>query len=115
MRIRVKTKSSDFSIWQWVAKPDGAIFRGLSATSDFTVLVNLTEETRDLEFFVVPTTVLDDWMKHDHKRWLERPGKRGQPHSKTNRKRHVDQKKRAELLEPYRDNWQSLWRGKAVG
>lgn len=51
IRVRVKTKSSEYTDWQWVVKKDGSIFRGLSRKNDFTVLVNLTLETKDLEFF----------------------------------------------------------------
>ncbi len=52
VKIRVKTKSQAYGIWQWSAKKDGTIFRYLSKTSDFTVLVNLTRKTKDLEFFI---------------------------------------------------------------
>jgi len=36
-RIRVKTKSEQYDIWQWTAKPDGTIFRDMLDTADFTV------------------------------------------------------------------------------
>src|ERR1051326_8646563 len=60
-RIRVKTKSEEYDIWQWTAKPDGTIFRQFYESADFTVLVNLTVRTSDLAFFVVPTSTVNRW------------------------------------------------------
>ena len=65
VRIRVKTKSQEYSDWQWVAKKDGSIFRNLSEDGDFTVLVDLAMETKDLKFYVVPTYQIEAWLKED--------------------------------------------------
>ena len=109
VRIRVKTKSEGYDVWQWVAKPDGTIFRVLYDLHDFTVLVNLSEKTRDLEFFVVPTPIIHDWLVARFRGWLERPGRNNRPHSPTNKKRHLSIREHAVQLEPYRDNWDILW------
>lgn len=108
-RIRVKTKSEQYNDWQWMAKPDGTIFRDLLPSSDFTVLVNLTRCTKDLAFFVVPSTVLHEWLLSDFRRWLDTPGKNGRPHDPTNRKRNLGYRQHAEGLRPYHDNWEILW------
>lgn len=42
VRVRVKTKSAEYTDWQWMVKKDGQIFRDLGSKEDFTVLVNLT-------------------------------------------------------------------------
>lgn len=55
VRVPVKTKSAEYTDWQWMVKKDGSIFRDLGQEDDFTVLVDLTPETKDLGFFVVPT------------------------------------------------------------
>ena len=55
VRIRVKTKSEEYDAWQWVAKKDGAIFRHLQPKEDFTILVNLTDDTKNMEYLVLPT------------------------------------------------------------
>jgi hypothetical protein len=86
VRIRVKTKTEEYPDWQWVAKEDGSIFRRLSQVGDFVVLVNLTEETRNLSFYILPTPLVDKWLKEDHERWLRTPGRGGRPHSSSNRK-----------------------------
>ena len=39
VRIRVKTKSAEYTDWQWMVKKDGQIFRDLGKRDDFTVFV----------------------------------------------------------------------------
>lgn len=109
-RIRVKTKSEQYDIWQWTAKPDGTIFRDLFDVSDYTVLVNLTAKTYDLQFFVVPTALVHQWLVSRFERWLTAPGKKGRPHSPTNKKRHLSYREYAEALQPYQDDWEVLWK-----
>ena len=88
VRIRVKTKSQQYSDWQWVAKKDGSTFRDLSKDGDFTVLVDLATETKDLKFYIVPTHQVDAWLKQVHEKWLKTPGKNNRPHDPANRKRN---------------------------
>jgi len=109
IRVRVKTKSSEYTDWQWVVKKDGSIFRGLSRKNDFTVLVNLTPETKDLEFFVVPTSELNEWLVSDFEAWVKTPGKNGRPHNPTNKKRHLNYPSFAKRLKLHLHNWVSLW------
>jgi len=108
-RIRVKTKSEAYDIWQWAVKKDGAIFLNLHPESDFTVLVNLALDTKDLAFFVVPTHQLNHWLVADFENWVNTPGKNGRPHSPANRKRHLPYSDYAKDLEKYRDAWDILW------
>lgn len=110
VRIRVKTKSEQYNAWQWNAKKDGAIFSDLHNCSDFTVLVNLTRLTRDLAFFIVPTKLLNQWLVSDFKKWVETLGRNGRPHDENNRKRNLGYLQYARILEPYRDEWDILWR-----
>lgn len=107
--IRVKTKSEAYDIWQWSAKKDGTIFPGLTPRNDFTVLVGLAEARADMLFYVVPTPVLDKWLRDDHEEWLRTPGKKGQKHSPDNRKRHLSLSKFGKALEPYREAWTGPW------
>jgi hypothetical protein len=108
-RIRVKTKSEQYDLWRWVVKPDGTIFRDLMEVGDFTVLVNLTQRTGDLAFFVVPTTVLHTMIVAEFDEWLSTPGRNGQQHDPNNRVRGFGYHGHAEMLEPYRDAWELLW------
>ena len=109
VRIRVKTKSEEYTDWQWVVRKDGTIFRDLSSEGDFTVLVNLTRETKDLEFYVVPSAILNEWLTEDFEGWVRTPGKRGQPHNPSNKKRQLHFPKFADRLRDFRRNWDLLW------
>ena len=109
VRIRVKTKTEAYDVWQWSVKKDGSIFRHLQSGDDFTVLVNLTNEIKDMKYFILPTSVVNDWLVADFKKWLSAPGKKGQPHASDNPKRNLEFTKSADKLEPYLNNWDILW------
>jgi len=110
VRIRVKTKSQEYSDWQWNAKKDGSIFRDLSEHGDFTVLVDLARETKDLKFYIVPTYQIDAWLKEDFKKWVETPGRNTRPHDPTNKKRNLSQKTYTHELSKYLNQWEKLWK-----
>ena len=109
-RVRVKTKSEDYDIWQWNAHKDGTIFRLLGEERDFTILVNLAAKIEELSFYVVPTKKLSAWLSKEHEQWLQTPGKDGRKHSDENRKRHLNQKKHESLIAPHLDDWDGLGR-----
>jgi hypothetical protein len=109
VRIRVKTKTEEYNVWQWSVKKDGSIFRHLQLEEDFSVLVNLTDETKDMEYFIIPTSILNGWLVEDYEKWLSAPGKFERTHSYNNPKRNLDFPKSAERLEPYRNMWDILW------
>jgi hypothetical protein len=109
VRIRVKTKSAEYDNWRWVVKKDKTLFRELSRKGDFTVLVNLAEDTKDLEFFVIPSHELHEWLRVDFEKWCETPGKGGRPHDRENPMRALYHSKEVKRLEPYRNAWDSLW------
>ena len=109
VRIRVKTKSNEYSEWQWSIKKDGNIFRDLSEYGDYTVLVDLAMETKDLQFYIVPTHKINAWLKRDFNKWVETPGRAGRPHNPTNKKRNLSQKAYAEALNNYLNQWGILW------
>jgi len=109
VRVRVKTKSAQYTDWQWMVKKDGSIFRDLGNEDDFTVLVDLTPETKDLRFFVVPTSQIENWLKKDFEAWAGAPGKNGRPRDRSNPKRNLVYPKFAEQLAPYLHAWEGLW------
>ena len=109
IKIRVKTKTGPYNVWQWSAKIDGIIFTNLEESDDFTVLVNLTDETKDMEYYVLPTKVLDEWLRKDFDDWVSTPGKHGQPHALDNPKRNLVYSKFSMQLEPNLNNWDILW------
>jgi len=109
IRIRVKTKSAEYSVWQWAIKKDGSIFRDLSEHGDVTVLVDLAWETKDLKFYIIPTYKIDAWLKRGFEKWVSTPGRNNKPRSQTNPKRNLNQKAYAQVLSEYLNQWEKLW------
>lgn len=115
--IRVKTKTSTFTLFQWNAKPDGSIFLEMTDEHDFCALVDIPDESDGgPTYYVVPTSIVDQWLREDFQTWLDTPGVRGQQHSPDNKRRlfYVDDDPTRlshgyrQKLEPYRGAWQLL-------
>lgn len=109
VRIRVKTKSEGYEVWQWSVKKDGSIFGQPPEKGDFTVLVNLTSRTQNLEFFIIPTYLINQWLVAIFCKWRDTPGKKGRQRSETNPKRNLNRRQFAEQIEKYLDAWDILW------
>ncbi len=109
VKIRVKTKSQEYPIWQYSVKKDGSIFRDLSKDEDFTVLVDLAMETKDLKFYIVPTWQINEWLNKDFEEWVSTPGKNNQPRNPENIKRNLSQEKYAQELSKCLNQWEKLW------
>ena len=103
VHVRVKTKLSGKN-WQWNAQSGkwfAPVFRN-RARNDYSILVDLRQ--RDVaSFFVVKTSKLEKWLQESHRRWLRRPGKRGQRHAADNKKRILDES--TALKKIRRNNW----------
>jgi len=108
--IRVKTKSEQYDVWQYMEKKDGTIFRYLQKTGDFTILVHLAEDVINMRYFIVPTKVINNLLKQDFEEWLRTPGKGGRMHSKDNKKRNLPYTKHEKELKGYENNWDGLWK-----
>jgi hypothetical protein len=86
--IRVKTKTSAFTLVQWNAKPTGDIFLEMTKEHDFCVLVDIPEDDKaSPSYYVVPTPVIDGWLKDDFQAWVTTPGARGQQGAEDNKRR----------------------------
>jgi hypothetical protein len=109
IRIRVKTKSEEYNSWQWMAKADGLIFREIQDNDDFTILVNLTADTANLEYYIVPTKILNEWLIEDFNRWVNHPGAKGQQRNPENRFRAFGCSSNLEKLCVYKNKWEILW------
>jgi len=107
--IRVKTKTEGYDVWQWQAKKDRSIFRDLKGSGDFTILVNLANNVRDVRYFVLPTIILSQWLQNVFDEWVSTPGVKGQPHNPENKKRTLSYKNYEKELEPFENNWGILW------
>jgi len=109
VKIRVKTKSQEYPIWQYSAKKDGSIFRDLSKHRDFTVLVDLAMAIKNLKFYIVSTYRINKWLNKDFEEWVNTPGKNNRPHNPENKKRNLSQEKYSQELGKCLDKWEKLW------
>lgn len=115
--IRVKTKTSAYLLFQWNAKPSGDIFLEMTKQHDFCVLVDMpVEGEASPTYYVVPTAVVDEWLRIDFDLWVNAPGAKGQQRAKDNKRRviylddHVDKVSRgySRKLAPYKGAWNLL-------
>jgi hypothetical protein len=109
VRIRVKTKSQEYPIWQYSVKKDGSIFRELSKDGDITVLVDLAMATKDLKFYIVPTYQINEWLEKDFIEWVSTLGKNNRPHDPANKKRNLSHEKHVQEINKYFNQWEKLW------
>ncbi len=115
-RIRVKTKTSASIVFQWNAKANGGIFLEMSHKKDFCVLVDIPEEDTSPTYYIVPTPLVDKWLKDDFKTWVTTPGAKGQQRAKNNKRRllHLDDDRGKpghgyhHKLATYRGEWKLL-------
>ena len=108
LNIRVKAKTTAAKSWVWMCRksdPDKTIFKNMCGRSDFSVLVDLRGDDAAPEYYVIPTTELDNELKAIHQRWLESPPKRGKPHSTDNLMRRIGDTE-------YQQKWLSQWKNK---
>jgi len=116
--IRVKTKTSAFTLFQWNAKPSGEIFLEISERRDFCALVDIPEEGSDASpaYYIVPTHVIDKWLRDDFTTWVSTPGAKGQQRARNNPRRlfYVDDQEGKlfygyiKKLAPYKGAWHLL-------
>ncbi len=90
--IRVKTKTSISTVFQWNAKADGQIFLELSQQNDFCILVDIPEIAGAPTYYIVPTSMIDSWLREDFNSWVTSPGAKGQQRAGDSRRRlfHMD-------------------------
>jgi hypothetical protein len=118
--LRVKTKTSAFTLFQWNAKPNGEIFLEMTKDHDFCALVDIPSDTDEgPTYYIVPTPVIDKWLKDDFTIWATTPGAKGQQRDETNKRRIIymdsDPGKVShgyeQKLAPYIGAWHLLSRG----
>jgi hypothetical protein len=115
--IRVKTKTAVSDAFRWNAKLDGEIFLELRTKNDFCVLVDIPEDMNvGPTYYIVPTPVIDKWLKYDFQTWVATPGAKGQQRAKDNTQRivHLDGEPTRlgygyrQKLAPYKGAWDTL-------
>ena len=109
IKIRVKTKSQEISDWQWAADKDGNIFRNMSKDGDFVVMVDLTEYTKNLKFYIIKTHKINGILEKGFDDWVNTPGKNGHIRDPENKKRNLSQKTYSDELSKCLNQWEKLW------
>jgi hypothetical protein len=73
--IQVKTNSGSNRSWILNQKAEDYFADNL-----FYVFVNLNENKKHPDFFIVPSKIVAQYCKEGHSNWLNTPGKKGQKH-----------------------------------
>lgn len=103
-QIRVKTKSGVQRNWQLPAKRNGKIFLERDYKNDFIVFVDLTAEIKDMQFYIVPTELIEKRLQEDYKNWITTPGAKGQKRNEHSR-RDISMVYHNNILDKYINNW----------
>jgi len=94
--VGIQVKASAGSRKSWILNKNGEDFY---SDSLFYLFVNLKEIGKRSDFFVVPSKVVADFIKHGHAQWLKIPSKKGNPHRDTTMRQFSDKE----------DNYLECW------
>lgn len=95
--IQVKTNKSSERVWLLNQKVEDYFAPNL-----FYIFVNLNNNKKSPDFFVVPSQTVAEHIKQSHEKWLRTPGKKGHKH-KDNPMRHF-----RDVEEKYLNKWDLL-------
>lgn len=95
--IQVKTNRREER--SWVLNKKGENYQ---AENLFYVFVNLNNNKRPPDFFIVPSTVVAKYIKEKHQDWLRTPGKNGRKHKDNTLRKFFDPN------ENYLNKWELL-------
>ena len=83
--IQVKTNRRSAREWMLNQKAEDYFANNL-----FYVFVNLNDNERAPDYFIVPSKVIALYSKETHKTWLDTPGRDGKPHIDTTMRKFRD-------------------------
>ncbi len=95
--IQVKTNQSTRK--EWVLNEKGEKYY---ADNLYYIFVNLKNLGSFPDFYIVPSKTVARYLKSSHKKWLNTPGKKGQPHNDTTMRMFKDEK------DKYLGKWELL-------
>lgn len=78
--VGIQVKASTRSRRGWILNKKGEDFY---SDTLFYVFVNLKGVDERSDYFIVPSKVVADSIKHGHAQWLKTPSKKGAPHNDT--------------------------------
>ena len=85
--VGIQVKASSGSRRGWILNKKGEDFY---SDTLFYVFVNLKNIDERSDFFIVPSKVVADYIKHGHAEWLKTPSKKGTPHRETTIRQFFD-------------------------
>jgi hypothetical protein len=83
--IQVKTNQSGSR--SWILNKKSELHK---KENFFYIFVSLKTEVQRPEYFIVPSKILADFVKHSHAIWLATPGKKGQAHKDSTMRKFDD-------------------------
>jgi hypothetical protein len=86
-QVGLQVKSNQGSSREWILNQKAEDY---FADNLFYAFVNLKTDQERPDFFIVPSKDVADYVRDGHKRWLEAPGKYGQPHNDSNVRKFRD-------------------------
>ncbi len=95
--IQVKTNSKSSRDWLLNEKSENYYADNL-----FYVFVNLNNNQKTPDYFIVPSKTVADYIKKSHQSWLTSPGRAGQIHKDTKMRKFSD------VGEKYLNRWDLL-------
>ncbi len=84
--VQVKTNNSSRKAWVLNKKAEE-----LSEDNFIYVLVNLNRLKQLPDYYIVPSKIVAEYIKKEHKEWLNTPGKKGQSHRETDMRMFRDE------------------------
>lgn len=85
--IGIQVKASSGSQRSWILNKKGEDFY---SDTLFYVFVNLKGSDERPDFFIVPSKIVADHIKHGHADWLSRPSRKGSPHQDSTMRKFSD-------------------------
>ncbi len=97
--IGIQVKASSGSQRSWILNKKGEDFYSETL---FYVFVNLKGNDERPDFFIVPSKMVADHIKHKHAEWLSRPSRKGTPHQDSTMRKFTDSESK------YLERWDIL-------
>lgn len=97
-KYTIQVKTTKYKQKLWTLKKKNEEIKEKDFYYIFVALNNLEEP----EYHIVPSKIVADTIREDHKKWLATPGKKGQQHKDTTLRKFSD------LNDEYLDRWDYL-------
>jgi hypothetical protein len=97
--VGIQVKTSRYSNRDWMLNKKAENY---FADNLFYVFVNLNDNKKEPEYFIVPSETVASYIRESHSTWLKTPGRKGQDHKDTTMRRFKD------FEEKYKDRWEIL-------